>query len=178
MSRRAQRLTRPAGDDRRDERGVVLPTRLMVFSISLVALAGLAFIATQSDGQKQDKATPAAHASPHAPKVTVSEPTTTAPPAKKKPVVHRAAVLVAIFNNSNVQGLAGKTGTRAQRAGWSVVGTDNWYGTVDASTVYYGTRLKAAAAELAQDLGITRVKPAIAPMRPDRLTVILTGNYH
>jgi hypothetical protein len=44
--------------------------------------------------------------------------------------------------------------------------------------VYYPDRLKAAGALLARDLGISRVKPAIAPMRPDRLTVILTGDYH
>jgi hypothetical protein len=30
---------------------------------------------------------------------------------------------------------------------------------------------------LARDLGIARVKPSIAPMRNDRLTVILTGDY-
>lgn len=176
MTPREQRLTRAAAG-RRDEHGMVLPTRLMVFTISLVALAGLAFIATQSDDQKPDKAGPAAHTTPTAPPVTVPEPTTTATPAKQKPAVRRAKVLVAMFNNSNVQGLAGKTATRAQRAGWTIVGTDNWYGTVDASTVYYGTRLKAAAELLAQDLGIARVKPAIAPMRPDRLTVILTGDY-
>jgi hypothetical protein len=92
--------------------------------------------------------------------------------------VRRGAYSVVVFNNSNVQGLAGKTATRAQRAGWQVVGTDNWYGTVDASTVYYPARLKAAATLLAKDLGITRVKPSIAPMRADRLTVILTADYH
>ena len=173
MSACAQRLTAR----RRDERGMVLPTRLMVFSISLVALAGLGFIATQSD-DKPDKVTPAAHATPRAPEVTVTEPTPSVTPTKKKPVVRRDKVLVAIFNNSNVKGLAGKTGSRAERAGWTVAGTDNWYGTIDTSTVYYGPKLKAAAGLLAQDLGITRVKPSIAPMRPDRLTVILTGNYH
>ena len=157
---------------------MVLPTRLMVFSISLVALAGLAFIATQSDGKTPDKATPAAHASPTAPPVTVTGQTPGATPTRTAPVVRRAKVLVAIFNNSNIKGLAGKTGTRAERTGWNVVGTDNWYGTIDASTVYYGPRLKAAADLLAHDLGITRVKAAIAPMRPDRLTVILTADYH
>jgi hypothetical protein len=157
---------------------MVLPTRLMVFSISLVALAGLAFIATQSDDKTPEKVTPAAHASPTAPPVTVTEQTPSATPTKEAPVVKRAKVLVAIFNNSNVKGLAGKTGTRAERAGWTVVGTDNWYGTVDTSTVYYGPRLKAAADLLAHDLGIARVKAAIAPMRPDRLTVILTADYH
>jgi hypothetical protein len=174
MSPRAHRLSRSSG--RRDEHGMVLPTRLMVFSISLVALAGLGFIATQSD-RKPDKVSPAAHATPAAPHVTVAEPTPTATPTRTRPPVRRAKVLVAIFNNSNVQGLAGKTSTRAERAGWTVVGTDNWYGTIDASTVYYGAKLKAAGQLLAQDLGIARVKPGIAPMRPDRLTVILTADY-
>ena len=157
---------------------MVLPTRLMVFSISLVALAGLAFIATQSDDQKTDKVSPAAHATPAAPHVTFSEPTPSSTPTRVKPAVRRSKVLVAIFNNSNIQGLAGKTATRAERAGWTIVGTDNWYGTIDASTVYYGAKLKAAAQLLADDLAIARVKPAIAPMRPDRLTVILTADYH
>jgi hypothetical protein len=156
---------------------MVLPTRLMVFSISLVALAGLGFVATQSGDDKPDKVSPAAHATTTAPEVTVTEPTPSATPTRTKPAVRRNKVLVAVFNNSNVKGLAGKTGTRAERAGWTIVGTDNWYGTIDTSTVYYGPKLKAAAGQLAHDLGITRVKPSIAPMRPDRLTVILTGDY-
>lgn len=162
----------------RDERGVVLPARLMVLSISMVALGGLAFVATQPD-EAPDAAAPAAAAtptpSPAAEPTTITPSPTTTP--RSKPAVRRGKVFVAIFNNSNVQGLAGKTGTRAERAGWRVVGTDNWYGTVDASTVYYGPRLKAAAELLAEDLEIARVKPAIDPMRADRLTVILTGDY-
>jgi hypothetical protein len=165
----------------RDEHGLVLPTRLMVFSISVVALAGLAFVATQSGGGP-DTVSPAAVSQPK-PTTTTSTGTTAvpvAPPAtgKPRPVVRRGKVYVTVFNNSNVKGLAGKTATRAQHAGWNVVATDNWYGTVDASTVYFPPRLKAAGALLARDLGIARVKPAIAPMRPDRLTVILTGDYH
>ena len=174
MSRRA-----PSARSRRDERGVVLPTRLMVFSISVVALAGLAFVATGSGDDTADTAHPAAAAQP---KATPTAGTTTIPvtpslAAKPKPAVHRGKVYVEVYNNSNVKGLAGKTGTRAQRAGWNVVGTDNWYGTVDHSTVYYAPRLKAAGMLLAKDLGITKVKPAVAPMRFDRLTVILTGDY-
>lgn len=164
----------------RDERGLVLPTRLMVLSISAVALAGLAFVATQP-GERPDVASPAAVSHPEATRApapstvpAVPQPSTSTP----KPEIRRAKYFVVVFNNSNVKGLAGQTATRAQRAGWNVVGTDNWYGTVDASTVYYPARLKAAGSLLARDLGISRVKPAIAPMRPDRLTVILTGDYH
>ena len=57
------------------------------------------------------------------------------------------------------------------------MGEDNWYGTVPASTVYFPERLRAEAKLLGRDLGISRLKPAIAPMRLDRLTVILTGDY-
>jgi hypothetical protein len=169
-------MSGPVRTHDRDEHGLVLPTRLMVFSISVVALAGLAFVATQSD-DRPDTVNPASlsqpKATPTAKPTTVPLPTTT----KAKPTVRKGKVYVTVFNNSNVKGLAGKTASRAQHAGWNVVGTDNWYGTVDASTVYFGPRLKAAGQALAHDLGITRVKPAIAPMRSDRLTVILTGDY-
>jgi len=171
-------MPRRASTRGRDERGLVLPTRLMVFSVSAVALAGLAFVATQPDSP--DTANPAAASRPTA---TTSGPTAPAtsvassPQSRPTPVVNRGRVYVTVFNNSNVKGLAGKTASRAQRAGWNVVGTDNWYGTVDASTVYFPARLKAAGALLAKDLGITRVKAAIAPMRSDRLTVILTADY-
>jgi hypothetical protein len=162
----------------RDQRGLVLPTRLMVFSVSVVALAGLAFVATQPD-DGPDTANPAAVSQPKAtPKApATSTPTPVIPTRAPGPAVKRGKVYVTVFNNSNVKGLAGQTATRAQHVGWNVVGTDNWYGTVDASTVYFPARLKAAGALLAKDLGIDRVKPAIAPMRSDRLTVILTADY-
>jgi hypothetical protein len=165
---------------RRDERGLVLPTRLMVFSVSVVAVAGLAFIATQP-GDSADTVTPAARTKTHVKSVPDGLPTTLpATPgttAKAKPEVKRGRYYVVVFNNSNVRGLAGKTGDRVERAGWRLVGTDNWYGTVDATTVYFPSGKKAAATLLAQDLGISRVRPSIPPMRSDRLTVILTGDY-
>ena len=49
--------------------------------------------------------------------------------------------------------------------------------TVPASTVYFPPRLQAAAKVLARDLGIRRLKARVAPMRNDRLTVILTSDY-
>ena len=164
---------------RRDERGLVLPTRLMVFSISAVVVAGLAFVATQPDNGP-DVASPAALSEPKpTPTAVTSTPVTpSATPRSTKPAVRRGAVYVVVFNNSNVKGLAGKTATRAQRAGWNVVATDNWYGTVDSTAVYYPPRLKAAAEELGFDLGIKRIKPSQEPMQFDRLTVILTDDYH
>jgi hypothetical protein len=98
-------------------------------------------------------------------------------PARRKPVVRRGSTFVEVFNNSGISGLAGSTAARASGAGWQVVGSDNWYGTIPASTVYYPARLKAQALLLGKDLGIARIKPTIAPMRGDRLTVILTRDY-
>ena len=91
--------------------------------------------------------------------------------------VRRAGTLVEVYNNSGIHGLAGRTSRRASGAGWQVVGSDNWYGTISASTVYYPARLHDAAKLLARDLGVHRLRPAIAPMRLDRLTVILTSDY-
>lgn len=161
----------------------MLPTRLMVFTISVVALAGLLFVATHA-GEDPDVATPAASGPTTGPSVAPSEepaaPEVTVTPTvteKAKPPVRRNKVFVVVFNNSNIKGLAGKTASRAQGAGWNVVGSDNWYGTVDASTVYFGPKLKEAATLLAKDLGIKSVKPAVNPMRADRVTVILTADY-
>jgi hypothetical protein len=100
-------------------------------------------------------------------------------PAKKKkeePAVRRGDVYVEVYNNSGISGLAGSTASRLSGAGWQVVGSDNWYGTIPSSTVYYPERLEAAAKMLARDLGVKRLKPAISPMRLDRLTVILTAD--
>jgi hypothetical protein len=98
------------------------------------------------------------------------------PSAKPKPkTVKRAKVYVEVFNNSQVKGLAAQVGQKASKIGWNVVGQDNWYGSISASTVYYPKRLKAAGKQLALDLGIRRTAPAIDPMKMDRLTVILTG---
>ncbi len=82
---------------------------------------------------------------------------------------------VEVYNNSGVTGLAGSVGAKVTGMGWQVVGTDNWYGTIPATTVYYPPKLKAAGKQLALDLGIKRSALAVDPMRRDRLTLILTG---
>ncbi len=102
-------------------------------------------------------------------------PTPTQPAKPTKPKVDRSKVYVVVFNNSNVTGLAGRVAAQASQIGWQVVGSDNWYGTIPASTVYYPQRLERAGKLLALDLGIQRTAPAVDPMRLDRLTVILTG---
>jgi hypothetical protein len=157
----------------RDERGVVFPSPVVILSVIAVAMAGIAFVATR-DGAPQEKQI-STIAQPEA----TPTPTADAPPTKpakpKKPKVDRAKVYVVVFNNSNVTGLAGKVAAKATQIGWQVVGSDNWYGTIPASTVYYPQRLAKEGKLLALDLGIQRTAPAVDPMRLDRLTVILTG---
>ena len=160
----------------RDERGVALPSPLVMLSVVAVAMAGVAFVATgdQDRGAVQNVSRPAPTVTPTP---TAEAPVVKEKPAPPKPVVKRGKVYVEVYNNSGIKGLAGSTASRATGAGWQVVGSDNWYGTVPASTVYYPAKLKAAATLLGKDLGIARVKPAIDPMRLDRLTVILTADY-
>jgi hypothetical protein len=166
---------------RRDERGMVVSSPLALLSAAAVVLAGVAFVATSHRDEQPVRASATVTATARPTKtVTVRKPAHTASPKKhvrKKPVVHRGETYVEVFNNSGIQGLAGSTAARASGAGWQVVGSDNWYGTIPASTVYYPPRLHAAAKLLGKDLGIARIKPAIAPMRGDRLTVILTADY-
>ncbi|CAN5450055.1 hypothetical protein BH18ACT8_BH18ACT8_12620 [soil metagenome] len=94
---------------------------------------------------------------------------------RKQPKSAAPAAYVEVYNNSTVSGLAAQTAAELQDAGWQVVGTDNWYGNIPATTVYFPDRLQEQAELLARDLGIARVLPAVSPMRFDRLTVILTA---
>lgn len=146
---------------------------LAVMSAAAVALAGVTFLLTDRDDPATRHQAVAALASVPAPvqrRVTVE-------PLQVKPKVERGKVYVDVYNNSNVTGLAGQTATRIAAAGWQVVGSDNWYGTIPATTIYYPPQLKQAAQLLSEDLGIQRVIPAIDPMSMDRLTVILTADY-
>lgn len=150
---------------------VSFPSPLVVLSIVAVAMAGLAFFVTR-DQQPTERAV-VARATPAA--TPSATPRIQAHPKPAKPTIQRGKVYVEVYNNSSITGLAGQVATRAANAGWQVVGSDNWYGTIPASTVYYPPRLERAAKLLALDLGISRRQPAIDPMRMDRLTVILTG---
>ncbi len=159
-----------------------MPTRLLALCISAVAMAALVIIADNPDKAPEDTATPTVtQPSPDASQAPSATPTTAAPKVKAKPKpkpVKRGDTYVTVFNNTRVKGLAGGVAGRARAAGWNVVATDNWYGTVDSTAVYYPPRLKAAAQELGFDLGIKRIKPSQDPMQFDRLTVILTDDYH
>jgi hypothetical protein len=154
----------------RNQSGFVMSSRLLAFTISLLALAALVCIAQRPESTPE-KATTVG-------KVSTSPSPSATPSATKPARIKRSQTLVEIFNNSRVKGLAAATAEKAKLARWNVVGTDNWYGTVDATAVYYPPGLKPAAEALATDLGIKKLKPSIPPMRLDRLTVVLTADYH
>lgn len=165
----------------RDERGVVFPSPVVMLSIIAIAMAGIAYVATRGAdaGEREittisQAETPKAHADEPSDKPTLA-PHKAKPIEHKQPAVQRGKVYVEVYNNSGITGLAGRVASRVSGAGWQVVGSDNWYGTIPASTVYYPQRLERAAKMLALDLGIQRTAPAVDPMRLDRLTVILTG---
>jgi LytR cell envelope-related transcriptional attenuator len=172
----------------RDERGVAFPSPLVMLSVIAIVMAGIAFVATKDQpaferrievaGQQSPDGATAAEKARKGPQKAVEKKERADKPkdkAKKKKPVERGEVYVVVFNNSGITGLASRVATRAQGLGWNVVGSDNWYGTIDTSTVYFPAELEQAAKVLAKDLGITRTKPAIDPMQFDRLTVILTG---
>ena len=175
---------------KRDAAGAVLPTRLMVLSISVVALGGLAFFATQGEDADDDRtgtsisstapltpSTPPITEGPGGPATTEPPPPTATPKAPKP--VNKAKTDVLILNNTNRTGFAGMVRTRAERFDWNVTNTGNWQGSVDATTVYYGPGLKEAARLLAAALKIKRYKPLFETddLSPKRLNVILTDDY-
>jgi hypothetical protein len=160
----------------RDQRGVVFPSPVVILSILAVAMAGVAWVATRHPTPTERQVTPAAQT--HSPSAHHSSYSPPKPRHRQKPSgpsVDRGKVVVEVFNNSSISGLARSVAVQAAHAGWQVVGSDNWYGTIPASTVYYPPRLEAAGHLLALDLGIRRTMPAVTPMRLDRVTVILTG---
>jgi hypothetical protein len=159
----------------RNQRGVVFPSPVMMLSVVAVAMAGIAYVATQGQEPTEREVTTVAR--PSDPEPTKVQKLPTAKPEKFERVVQRGKVYVEVYNNSGITGLAGRYAARADEAGWNVVGADNWTGVIPSSTVYFPPRLQEAAKQLALDLGIRRTMPAIeGPMRLDRLTVVLTAD--
>ncbi len=168
-------------------RGIALPSWLVAACAGVVAVALLAFVVT---GERDSDVA----AAPSEPVASPSEPP--ADPAAgsgrgdgkpdeggdgkddrggDQPVERRTAY-VEVYNNSGISGLAGDTAAMLQDSGWRVVATDNWYGAIPASTVYYPQQLEAQARLLARDVGVSRLHPAVSPMSFDRLTVILVSS--
>lgn len=180
---------------RRDQRGVALPSPVILLSVVAVLLAAVAWVATRHSGDNgQADLTASAPVSSTAPSLASSTASSTVPstasrpgvtpsakPAKPKPkppAVKKSSVKVVVYNNTHITGLAAQVGEKAKQAGWDFAGSGNWHGTIPASTIYYGKGLKPAAKELGHDLGITRTYPAdtgAGGMLPGGLTVILLG---
>lgn len=102
-----------------------------------------------------------------------SEPTTE--PTTQETVAATRSIGVVIYNQIGVGGLAARVAGQAQTAGWSVVDTGNWRGSVPQDTVYYPPGQQAEAALLGSDLAISRIMPAVANMSDSYLTVVLAS---
>jgi hypothetical protein len=154
---------------------VVLPSAVTVASAGLVAVAAVGFVAVSQATEpvhhqvaSQTRPTTTAH-----PPVLVPR----ARPARHHPRRHPIPqVPVEVFNNAGIRGLAAETSTTLSQAGWNVIGVANWYGDIPRTTVYYPIGKKAPARQLARYLHARRLRPSVAPMRFDRLTVILVQN--
>jgi hypothetical protein len=161
----------------RNQRGVVMPSPVVMLTVIAVAMAGIAYVATRG-GEPTEREVTTVSGEENKPSQSPSptySPTKKPHPKPQPPAVQRGKVYVEVYNNSGITGLAGSVGEKATGMGWQVVGTDNWYGTIPATTVYYPPKLQAAGKQLALDLGIKRSAPAVDPMRRDRLTLILTA---
>jgi hypothetical protein len=166
-----------AGDRsrRHDQRGAILPSPVVMLSVIAVTMAAFAFVATRGEEPTEREVATVAQEPESTATSTPTATPTAKPKPKPKPAIQRGDIYVEVYNNSNIAGLAGRVAEKATGAGWQVVGSDNWVGTIPANTVYYPQRLKEEAELLALDLGIKRTYLAVAPMKLDRLTVILTG---
>lgn len=196
-----QASTRGRGPHR--ERGQATPSLVAVASVVAVVAAMVAFFAggagddASSDPEEQSQSRPTRSATPTANARPPTAARTATPerretkkrtkskqkkdtraqnrrPQSPEPEPGPPEVYVEVYNNTTISGLAASTAAELQDAGWRVVGVDNWYGDIPASTVYYPAGLETEADELAEALGIDRVRGAVAPMKFDRLTVILT----
>ena len=158
---------------------MALPSVVTLASAVIVVAAGvnLGAVATSADDPASSAATTAPHRS--TPNVTPTandrEDLARATPKQRKEPQPESKVLVDVFNNSGITGLASDKAALLQGAGWNVAGTDDWYGDIPASTVYYPPKLRQDARRLAKVLHVERLHPAVAPMQFDRLTVIFTS---
>lgn len=160
---------------------MALPSAVTLGSVAFVVAAGVGLVAVTSNASEQ----PARHATTTSDKPTAPAKDKSSKQAKSEPrkdtprrkhhINAVPKVFVEVYNNAGITGLAADKATVLQDAGWNVTATDNWYGNIPASTVYYPARLHASAKQLAKVLHIARLRPAVSPMQFDRLTVIFTS---
>jgi cytoskeletal protein RodZ len=174
-------------------RAYVPSTWFVVLSVMLVVGAGgwLGWLVVGDGSSPSEAAAPTA-ASTKPPTTTPLEPepsptsSTPSPDASPEPAPDETSdspdepatqrtAPVSVLNNSGVVGAARTFSAKVAGSGWTVSGIGNWSGSIPANTVYYPPSLQSQAERLAADVGISRVRPSVSPMRTDRLTIILSG---
>lgn len=91
-------------------------------------------------------------------------------PAERAPVV--------VFNQTVRRGLAADFRDALVAAGWEVAATDDWRGTVPATTIYYPPGMQdAARALMSQFPAVERIRPAFPGIPTSQLTVILCKEF-
>src|SRR5690348_13385872 len=98
-------------------------------------MAGVAYVATRGGEPTEREVTPVVEVQPSTSPSPSYEPSKE--PKPPKPPVQRGKTYVEVYNNSGITGLAGQVADHATDIGWAVVGSDNWYGTIPSTTVYY-----------------------------------------
>lgn len=168
---------------------MALPSAVTVASLTVVVAAGVGLAAaaatTYDEPAADHSSSPTANSRTH--HLPKAKPTPTRhshhAPARHK---HRhrdtgstpriPTVPVGVYNNSGITGLAAEHAATLEAAGWKVATTDNWYGDIAANTVYFPSGMRSDAKRLATVLHIDRLRPAVAPMQFDLLTVIFTSS--
>jgi LytR cell envelope-related transcriptional attenuator len=163
---------------------MALPSAVTLASVGVVAVAAVGLVAmSRSDGPDRPTSDhrPASVTTSTTLVPSTSVPSSTLKTRSAKPTKRPARIAakpelaVMVFNNSGIPGLAAQTAARLRTVGWTVAGVDNWYGDIPSTTVYFPKNDKTQASKLARLLHTTRVRPSVAPMRLDRLTVILVN---
>ncbi|MGZ5369068.1 LytR C-terminal domain-containing protein [Aeromicrobium sp.] len=166
-------------------KALTLPLWIIVLSalicLGAASYLGVVLLRDNSSGSSakptRTQATVASTTTPTT-ETTTPEPTeTTRPTPKPKPTAApvQRNIPVGVFNNTSTTGLARTVAARVRAAGWTVDGTGNWRGSIPQTTVYYPPGFQTQAQTLANDLDLSRVRPSVAPMQTDRLTLILAG---
>jgi len=156
---------------------MALPSIVTLGSLAFVVAAAGGYVALSSAAAEPSATPPASHhrhvadTPPVLPVKPIASPEHGASKHHAPPAV--PDVLVELFNNNGVVGRAEQAATVLRGAGWNVSATDNWYGNIPADTVYYPPALHDDAVKLAKVLHIARLHAAVAPMKFDRLTVIM-----
>lgn len=153
----------------------VLPDWLIVGTVvaCLLGIAGLVGVVLNETGDDADAAKPTPLATATSP--TDASPSATEPTPTETPAAEERTLVVSVFNQTNITGLAASTLDKAAQAGWPRGISGNWNGQVPSNTIYFPAGGEDQAKLLGEDLGITRVLPNFEGMTSTGLTVVMAG---